>query len=96
MKGWKFGSTEELLDLSPEEIAYIELKLALSQSLRERRLSQKLSQVEVAERVGTSQSRLAKMEAGEASVSLDLLVKSLLALGASKQDLARTIANSLT
>lgn len=91
-KGWKIGSVEGFLDLSPEEVAYIELKLALSNSLKERRTKGKLSQVEVAKLIKTSQSRVAKMEAGDPSVSIDLLVKSLLALGASPKDLAKAIS----
>jgi DNA-binding XRE family transcriptional regulator len=90
-RGWKFGSTEEFLNLTPEETAYIELKLALSDSLKERRIREKLTQVELARIAGTSQSRVAKMETGDASVSLDLLVKTLLALGASSEDLAKAI-----
>ncbi|MEQ8314637.1 MAG: helix-turn-helix transcriptional regulator [Gammaproteobacteria bacterium] len=91
-KGWKVGSVEDFLDLTPEEMAYIELKLSLSNSLKERRAKKKLSQVEVAKIVKTSQSRVAKMEAGDPSVSIDLLVKSLLALGASPKEVAKAIA----
>lgn len=91
-KGWKVGSAQEFLGLTPEELAYIELKHALSNSLKERRTREKLSQVELARIVKTSQSRVAKMEAGDPSVSIDLLVKSLIALGASPKDLAKAIA----
>ena len=91
-KGWKVGSVEDFLDLTPEEVAYIELKHALSSSLKERRTKKKLSQVEVAKIVKTSQSRVAKMEAGDPSVSIDLLVKSLLALGATPKEVAKAIA----
>lgn len=90
-KGWKVGSANDFLSLTPEETAYIELKLSLSNSLKERRSKVKLSQVEVAKLVKTSQSRVAKMEAGDPSVSIDLLIKSLLALGASPKDLAKAI-----
>jgi len=91
-KGWKVGSAEGFLELSPEELAYIEMKHALSNSLKERRAKEKLSQVEVAKIFKTSQSRVAKMEAGDPSVSIDLLVKSLLALGASPKELAKAIS----
>ena len=91
-KGWKTGSVAEFLDLSPEESAYIELKVALSNSLKQWRAKEKLSQVEVARLIKTSQSRFAKMEAGDPSVSIDLLIKSLLALGASPKDLAKAIS----
>ncbi|PCJ28214.1 MAG: transcriptional regulator [SAR86 cluster bacterium] len=90
--GWKIGSADEFLNLSPEESVYIELKLSLSKSLKQRRSKENLSQVEFAKLVKTSQSRVAKMEAGDPSVSIDLLVKSLIALGASPKDLANAIS----
>jgi len=91
-KGWKTGSVAEFLDLSDEESAYIEMKLALSEKLKERRRRSKLTQAELAKAIESSQSRVAKMEAGDPSVSIDLLVKSLLALGVSKKELGRTIS----
>jgi len=92
-KGWKVGSVEEFLDLSPEEVAYIELKLRLSDNLRKRRTRNKLSQKELADLIKSSQSRVAKMEGGDPTVSIDLLVKTLLALGASDRDIAKVIAD---
>jgi len=91
--GWKIGSTADFLDLTPEESSYIEMKLALSRSLRDRRLRKKLSQIELAKMIHSSQSRIAKMEAGDPSVSIDLIMKSLLALGASPKDVAKTISS---
>ena len=90
-KGWKVGSTEEFLGLTPEESAYINLKLKLAQGLSLHRKKQQLTQMQLAHRIKSSQSRVAKMEAGDPSVSLDLLVKSLLALGSSPAELARLI-----
>jgi DNA-binding XRE family transcriptional regulator len=90
--GWKVGSVDDFLDLSPEESAYIEMKIALSDALKEQRLKTKMSQIELAKMVKSSQSRIAKMEAGDPSVSIDLLMKSLLALGVSTKDLANTIS----
>jgi len=91
-KGWKIGSVAEFLDLSAEESAYIEMKLALSEKLRERRQRENLTQAELAKAIQSSQSRVAKMEAGDPTVSIDLLVKSLLALGVSQKELGRTIS----
>jgi len=91
--GWKIGSADEFLGLTRDESAYIEMKLALSHSLRQRRLKNKLSQIELAKMVHSSQSRIAKMEAGDPSVSIDLIMKSLLALGASPKDVARAISS---
>lgn len=93
-KGWKVGGTQEFLELSSEEASYIELKLKLADGLRERRRRRRLTQVELARRVRSSQSRVAKMEAGDPSVTLDLLIRSLLALGASNRELARIISLS--
>lgn len=91
-KGWKFGHASDFLNLSPEEATYVEIKLALSKHLQETRREKKLSQEQLAQRLKSSQSRVAKMEAGDPSVSLDLLVRSLLALGASRKTLSRTLA----
>ena len=90
-KGWKVGSAEEFLGLTPEESAYINLKLKLAQGFSLHRKKQQLTQMQVARRIKSSQSRVAKMEAGDPSVSLDLLIKSLLALGSSPAELARLI-----
>jgi DNA-binding XRE family transcriptional regulator len=89
--GWAVGSAQDFLGLSDAEAAVIELKLALSRSLREQRARRGLSQAALAKHLRSSQSRVAKMEAGDPSVSMDLLVRSLLAIGASSNDLARAI-----
>ena len=91
-KGWKIGSAEDFLGLSAEESAYIEMKLALSEKLKQRRERKRMTQAELAKLVSSSQSRVAKMEAGDPSVSIDLLVKSLLALGVSKKEIGRSIS----
>jgi DNA-binding XRE family transcriptional regulator len=91
-KGWKVGTVSEFLNLSPEEASYIELKLVLSKSLQATRRAKNLTQEQLARLLKSNQSRVAKMEAGDPSVSLDLLVRSLLVLGASRKSLARMIA----
>jgi predicted XRE-type DNA-binding protein len=93
-RGWKIGSTAEFLGLTPEENRYIELKLTLGEHLKKLRRSRGLSQVRVAKLLSSSQSRVAKMEAADPSVSLDLLVRSLLVLGSSEKELAKVIASS--
>ena len=91
-KGYKVGSVEEFLGLGPEESEYIELKLALSEALTKRRKKNNLTQAQLAKMLKSSQSRVAKMEKGDPSVSVDLLIKSLLAMGANKQSIAKAIA----
>lgn len=90
-RGWRVGSVAEFLGLSAEEAALVEMKLRLSEALKARRTAQRLSQVALAKRLGSSQSRVAKMEAGDRSVSLDLLMKALLVLGASPIDVGKAL-----
>jgi DNA-binding XRE family transcriptional regulator len=91
--GWAVGSVAEFLGLTEAEATLVELKLTLSRRLKERRTRSRLSQGQLAKLLGSSQSRVAKMEAGDPSVSIDLLVRSLLAMGATRTELAEVIAH---
>ena len=91
-EGWKVGTVDEFLGLTPEEATYVDLKLALSQQVREYRQTKRLTQVEMARLLKSSQSQVAKIETGDASVSLDLLIRSLIALGATRRELGKIIA----
>jgi len=90
--GWKVGSTADFLGLSPEETALVEMRLSLSQTLRSWRTKKRLTQSDLAKVLRSSQSRVAKMEAADPTVSLDLLMRSLLHLGATTKDIATAIA----
>jgi len=90
-KGWKVSSTSEFLNLSKEETAYLEMKLSLSRTLQEQRRRRGLTQHQLAQLLRSSQSRVAKMEAGDPSVSIDLLVRSLIAIGTPSKSLLRTL-----
>ena len=92
--GWKIGSAHEFLGLSKQEAALVDMKIALARSIKRRRQSRKMTQATLAKQLGTSQSRLAKIESADRSVSIDLLVRSLLAMGASRRDLGRVIGAS--
>lgn len=92
--GWKVGSAAEFLELTPADEAIIELRLSLARSVRERRQERGLTQAELGELIGADQARVSRIERNDASVSLDVLFESLLALGATKQDLGNIIANS--
>ena len=95
-KGWKVGTVKEFLGLSNEESAYIELKIKLAAGLRQRRKQKGLSQLDLAAKLQSSQSRVAKMEAGDPSVSLDLLIRSLISLGATERELSQIITTPRT
>lgn len=91
-KGWKVGSAKNFPDLSIDEEAYIEIRLRLAEGLKARRQAHGITQMAMARSIKSSQSRIAKMEAGDPTVSLDLLFRSLLALGTSSRELAAIIA----
>ena len=92
-KGWRIGSAQDFLGLSEQEAAYVELRVRLAHSLKARRRKQNLTQSALARRIHSSQSRVAKMEAGDPAVSIDLLVRALLSLGADRNLVAQAIAS---
>jgi DNA-binding XRE family transcriptional regulator len=89
--GWKIGSAGDFLGLSSEEVMIVELKLALSDSLRRLRQKEHLTQQQLAKLLGSSQSRVAKLESGAPGISLDLLFRALFAAGATPADIAREL-----
>ena len=89
--GWTVGETRDFLALSPSEAEFVAIKLALARRLRAIREQRHWTQAELAEHVGSSQSRVAKMEAADPTVSVDLLVRSLLAAGANRHDLGLVV-----
>lgn len=92
-KGWKVGDARDFLGLSVEEAILIEIKLSLAKELRRLRNDAAMTQEEVALRIGSSQSRVAKMEAADPSVSLDLLVRTLLCLGIDRHGIATLLSS---
>ena len=90
-KGWRSGSAADFLGLSPEESYFVELKLRLADDLKLRRTKGRISQEQLAVLLGSSQSRVAKMESADASVSLDLMIRALLALRAKPSEIAGAI-----
>ena len=90
--GGRVMTVAEFLQLTPEEEAIVEIRVALSKSLKKMRQQEQMSQQKLAEKTNSSQSRVAKMEAADRSVSIDLLIKSLLSLGATREDIAAAIS----
>jgi len=89
--GWRVGDASDFLGLTKEEAAFVEMKLALADSVRKRRQARRLTQTQLAKKLGSSQSRVAKMEAADSSVSIDLLMRALLEMGASRAEVARVL-----
>ena len=92
---WRVGSAEDFLGLTPEESAMVEMRLALAETLRETRTTADVTQVELARRLGSSQSRVAKMEAGDPTVTIDLLIRAHVALGVSRRVVGRVLGRPL-
>jgi predicted transcriptional regulator len=92
--GWKVGDTQEFLELSDAEMALVDVRVSLARDLRRRRKEKKISQATLAKRIGSSQSRVAKMEAGDPSVTIDLLMRTLLNAGSTPAEIARVIAKA--
>jgi len=92
--GWRVGTASEFLGLTDEEVVLIELKLDLARAVKSERTRRKLTQEELGKRLGSSQSRVAKMEVGDSSVSIDLLVRALLKMGINRRDLVRHLSVS--
>jgi ribosome-binding protein aMBF1 (putative translation factor) len=91
--GWRAGSAADFLELSAEEAALVEMRLAVSGALRTRRRRQGLTQAALAKKLRSSQSRVAKMEAADPSISLDLLLRAFFSTGATNRDLARVLTS---
>jgi hypothetical protein len=91
-QGWAETDVQELFGLTDAEAAYVELMIALSNAVRARRLAMGLTQQRLAELLESSQSRVAKMEAADPSVSLDLLIRAMLAMGATPRELGAVLA----
>ena len=89
--GWRFGNYADFLGLTDAEVTLVELRASLAAALRARRTRLGVTQVELAKRLQSSQSRVAKMEAGNPAVSFELLMRALLVLGASRRELSVAI-----
>lgn len=93
--GWSVGSASDFLGLTPEEERYIKTKLLLSKRLKKERERKQLSQTALAKLIHSSQSRIAKMEANDPSVTVDLLIKALFATGLTTRDLGRLLVKAV-
>jgi hypothetical protein len=91
--GWKAGTAEDFLGLSDAEAALVELRLRLSDKLKQQRQSMKMSQASFAKSLRSSQSRVAKMEANDSTVSIDLLIRSLVGSGVTLQELSDVLSD---
>src|SRR5438094_8256032 len=91
--GYRITTTQECLGLSDEEMALIDLKLSLIETLKDLRSTRKMTQQQLARLIHSSQSRVAMLERGRPDVSLDLICRALFALGLNRRELGRAITS---
>jgi len=89
--GWRVGDASEFLGLDAAETELVALRLDLARGVRVERQRQGLSQAALAKRIASSQSRVAKLEAGDPSISFELLLRAYFGLGLGRDALARTL-----
>lgn len=89
--GWKIGSASDFLELSEAEEMLVNIKLSLASKVKEMRIKRKITQQQFAKLLGSSQSRIAKLEKADRSVSVELLMRSLVTLGASRSQIGKII-----
>lgn len=86
------SDTKEFLALSPGEAEFVAIEFALARRIPDLREERNWTQAELAQRVGSSQSRVAKIEAAAPTVIVDLLVRSSLAAADDLRELGRVVA----
>ena len=86
--GFRIGDAADFLGLTEEESRLVDLRVAVCRAVRRLREARDMTQQQLAAKLKSSQSRIAKIEAGAGDVSLDLLFRSLFAVGGSLEDLA--------
>jgi len=91
-KGWKVGDIDEFLGLDSAEMAIVEMKVALSKAIIDKRKKNNITQIQMAKAIRSSQSRVAKIEHADKSVSIELMLKSLFSMGTTKKEIAKAIA----
>jgi DNA-binding XRE family transcriptional regulator len=90
--GFRETSVQELFGLTPEENELVEMRLALSQLVKQLRQEQHLTQKELAARVSSDQGYVSKAEKNDPSISIEWMLKAAFALGANRQDVAQAIS----
>ena len=94
-KGFRVGSAADFLELTPEEETYIDIRLDISNMVKSQRAKRGWTQEQLARAIGSSQSRIAKLEGGDPGISMDLMIKALLRLGTSKKQIGKLLEGEL-
>jgi transcriptional regulator with XRE-family HTH domain len=76
--------------LTEEERQIVEFRLMVGRGVRRLREDHRLTQQQLADRIGSTQSRVAKIEAASREVSLDLMLRGFFSAGGRLTDLIPT------
>lgn len=93
--GWKVGTTAEFLGLSDAEEMLVNMKVALAKQVKAMRQEKGITQQRLAKLIGSSQSRIAKLETADRSVSLELLIRSLASMGATRAQIGTVMGTRI-
>lgn len=78
--GGRVTTVDEFLDLNPADAAMVEFRTQLAVALRARRSAEGLTQAQLGKRIGSTQAQVARMENASPRVTLDLVLRALLAV----------------
>jgi len=91
-KGWKVGDVDEFLGLDKADMAIVEMKVALALAIVAKRKQCHWTQLEMAKAMKSSQSRIAKIEHADPTVSMELMLRYLFTLGVTRQEVAQVLS----
>ena len=80
--GFKVTTTKDWLQLSVEEVKVIEMRVALAAELEKMRKEAGLTQAQLAKKLGTKQSGVARMLNNPDTATIDNLIKAMVSMGA--------------
>jgi transcriptional regulator with XRE-family HTH domain len=81
---------QEFLGLTDVEAAIVEMRVRLAEMVLEARRVRKVTQRELATRMGSAQPRVARLEQGDASI--EMMLRALVAMGVDRKKIGRLLA----
>jgi predicted XRE-type DNA-binding protein len=90
--GFRVGDAADFLGLTPEENEMVEVRVSLARLVSDLRRSTRMTQKQLATRIGSDQARISRLESADQLVSVDQMLEVAFALGASRKDIADVLA----
>lgn len=90
--GWTHGSYADFLQLTPEEKMIVDMRIAATLELERQRRATRLSQAEVARRMGTRQPNVSALFRNPGGATLDTLCRALAAYGLGRREIAACLS----